>query len=67
MPVRAALWLFVCCTQNDEGMQHVWVYDWGNPKGRELFVEFIKSFLCVPGSPPACSVCCHAVTAAARY
>lgn len=27
---------------NDEDMKHVWVYDWGNPKGRHLFLQFIQ-------------------------
>ena len=30
---------------NDEGMQHVYVYDWGSAKGRQLFLEFIKGLL----------------------
>ena len=30
---------------NDEGMQHVFVYDWGSAKGRQLFVDFIKGFI----------------------
>ena len=30
---------------NDEGMQHVYVYDWGSEKARELFVEFIRNLL----------------------
>lgn len=30
---------------NDEGMQHVYVYDWGSAKGRELFIAFIKDLL----------------------
>eukprot|EP01048_Picozoa_sp_COSAG05_P019260 COSAG05_NODE_2969_length_2456_cov_1.963089_2_plen_359_part_00 len=30
---------------NDEGMQHVWVYDWGNPTGRQLFIDFVSDFL----------------------
>eukprot|EP01052_Picozoa_sp_SAG31_P004614 SAG31_NODE_192_length_20788_cov_8.938083_16_plen_280_part_00 len=30
---------------NDEGMQHVFVYDWGSPKARQLFVGFVKNLL----------------------
>ena len=30
---------------NDEGMQHVWVYDWGSPTGRQLFLDFVSDFL----------------------
>ena len=30
---------------NDEGMQHVYVYDWGSAKGRQLFLDFIKRLL----------------------
>jgi len=30
---------------NDEGMQHVFVYDWGSEKARSLFVGFIKGLL----------------------
>lgn len=30
---------------NDEGMQHVYVYDWGSAKGRDLFLEFIRGLL----------------------
>jgi hypothetical protein len=30
---------------NDENMQNIWVYDWGNPKGRELFLNYIKEMI----------------------
>ena len=28
---------------NDENMQHVWVYDWGNAEGRQLFLDWIAA------------------------
>eukprot|EP00928_Gymnodinium_smaydae_P083557 TRINITY_DN66800_c0_g1_i1.p2 TRINITY_DN66800_c0_g1~~TRINITY_DN66800_c0_g1_i1.p2 ORF type:complete len:261 (-),score=33.93 TRINITY_DN66800_c0_g1_i1:701-1384(-) len=30
---------------NDEGMKKVWVYDWGNPVGRKLFLAFVSDII----------------------
>ena len=30
---------------NDENMQNVWVYDWGQADARLLFINFVKSML----------------------
>lgn len=30
---------------NDENMQNVWVYDWGQADARLLFINFVQSLL----------------------
>ena len=46
---------------NDENMQHVWVYDWGSAKGRQLFLDFIQRAIASGHVDGVCSafLCAH--------